>query len=157
MAESSTDRVFLSYAKEDIDNVKYVYEGLKKRGLKVWFDDEDLPAGRWKAQIKKAISRSRYFVICISEAASFAAEYDRAIAILNSVLALRPDSIDALNNLGIVWGGKGEYDKAIEYFEKDLKSSKKAGLHHRIKIVESNFKLAHMKKISAHIKNAIYP
>ncbi len=256
MAESSTDRVFLSYAKEDIDKVKDVYEGLKKRGLKVWFGEEDLRLGGWKSQIEKAISKSRYFVICISqaalrktgdekpgyqdeelnrayniaekqsdqdfaiipirleecgrgdfrlssfqqydlfkdmekhldklavhlggsslsdsmakdkrtegektiehlmseaEAANFAAEYDRAIVILNSVLALKPDSTDALNNLGIAWGGKGEYDKAIEYFGKDLKSSKKAGLHHRIKMVEFNFNLAHMKKISAQIQNS---
>ncbi len=69
MAELNTNRVFLSYAKEYIDKVKDVYEGLIKRGLNVWFDEEDLQAGRWKPQIKKAISRSRYFIICISEAA----------------------------------------------------------------------------------------
>ncbi|MCP4411054.1 MAG: TIR domain-containing protein, partial [Gammaproteobacteria bacterium] len=46
MAESSTDRVFLSYAKENIDKVKDVYYGLKKRGLNVWFDEEDLKIGR---------------------------------------------------------------------------------------------------------------
>ena len=69
MTKSSTDRVFLSYAKENINIVKDVYEGLKKRGLNVWFDKEDLKIGYWKTQIEKAISRSRYFIICISEAA----------------------------------------------------------------------------------------
>ncbi len=224
MAESNTDRIFLSYAKENIDKVKDVYEGLKQRGLNVWFDEQDLQAGRWKPQIKKAISRSRYFVICISEAAlrktgeempgfqdeelnaaykiaeeqsdkdfaivpvrleecgrgdfrlsgfqqydlfkdmekhldklavnlggfslsdstvkdertedektiehlmgkaevaNFAAEYDKVIAILNTVLSLKPDSTDALNNLGLAWDSKGDYNKAIEYYEKALQS-----------------------------------
>ncbi|MCP4370660.1 MAG: TIR domain-containing protein, partial [Deltaproteobacteria bacterium] len=229
MPESNTDRVFLSYARENIDKVKDVYEGLKKRGLNVWFDKKDLIPGGWKSQIEKAISRSRYFVICISEAAlrktgderpgfqdqelnrayniaerlseqeftivpvrieecsrgdkdtrltipqqydlfsdfekeldhlavhlggfslsdsnakdvrtedekmienlmgkaevaDFAAEYGKVIAILNSVLALKPDSTDALNNLGLAWKAKGEYDKAIEYYEKALKSDLK--------------------------------
>ncbi len=61
MSESNTNRVFLSYARENIDKVKDVYEGLKKRGLKVWFDEEDLRPGGWKSQIEKAISKSRYW------------------------------------------------------------------------------------------------
>ncbi len=70
MTESNGDRVFLSYAREDIDKVRDVYEGLKRRGVNVWFDEKDIVLGkRWKPQIEKAISRSRYFVICISEAA----------------------------------------------------------------------------------------
>ncbi|MBT6048627.1 MAG: hypothetical protein HOG49_17635, partial [Candidatus Scalindua sp.] len=38
------------------------------------------------------------------------------------------------------------YDKAIEYYEKALKSVKKAGLHHRVKLVEENLKLIREKK-----------
>ncbi|MDR4498270.1 MAG: TIR domain-containing protein [Candidatus Scalindua sp.] len=223
MTESNRVRVFLSYAKEDLDKVRIVYEGLEKRELNVWFDDKHLLPGAWKPQIENAIIKSRYFVICISEAALrktgderpgfqdeelnrayniaekqpdkdfaivpvrieecgrgdfrlscfhqydlfediekgldklavhlggsslsditakdertedekiiehlmckdqaayFAAEYEKSIAILNSVLALKPDFSDALNNLGLVWSAKGEYDKAIECFEKSLK------------------------------------
>ncbi len=242
MAESNSDRVFLSYAKEDIDKVRDVYEGLEKRGLNVWFDEKHLKPGPWKPQIKKAISGSRYFVICISEAAlrktgdetpgfqdeelnfayniaenqsvqdfaivpvrleecgrgdsrinsfqqydlfedmekhldnlavnlggsslsdstakdertkdektiehlmgkaevaDFAAEYDKAIAYLETVLTIKHDSTDALNNLGMAWDAKGKYDKAIEYYEKALKSFTKAGLPHRAKTVEGNIK-----------------
>jgi tetratricopeptide (TPR) repeat protein len=61
--------VFLSYANEDLRKVWDVYKGLTERGLKVWFDKKDLEIGRWKSQIMKAISRSRYFVICLSMAA----------------------------------------------------------------------------------------
>ncbi len=61
--------VFLSYAHEDLDKVRKVYEGLKERKVNVWFDKEDLGSGRWKPQILKAISRSKCFAICLSNAA----------------------------------------------------------------------------------------
>ena len=69
MSNDRKDRVFLSYASEDLDRVWQVYDGLIKRGLDVWFDKIDLNGGKWKKQIRKAIARSRHFVICISEAA----------------------------------------------------------------------------------------
>jgi Flp pilus assembly protein TadD len=69
MTVSSRYRVFLSYAHEDLDTIRKVFAGLKERKLKVWFDKEDLGPGRWKSKIIKAITQSRYFVICISEAA----------------------------------------------------------------------------------------
>jgi len=62
-------QVFLSYAREDLKTVRRIYEGLKKRNIKVWINKEDLGPGRWKPKITKAIARSRYFVICISHAA----------------------------------------------------------------------------------------
>jgi tetratricopeptide (TPR) repeat protein len=62
--------VFLCYAKEDIARARPVYEGLKTRGLRVWFDDVDLrPGDEWRPAITKAIARSRFFLICLSEAA----------------------------------------------------------------------------------------
>jgi tetratricopeptide (TPR) repeat protein len=59
-------QIFLSYASENLDFVRKIYTGLKKRNLNVWFDKEHLRAGGWKAQVLKAINRSRYFLICIS-------------------------------------------------------------------------------------------
>jgi tetratricopeptide (TPR) repeat protein len=61
-------QIFLSYAKEDLAHVKKLYNGLKKRGLKVWFDEENLEPGEWKPQITKAIAQSANFIICLSEA-----------------------------------------------------------------------------------------
>jgi tetratricopeptide (TPR) repeat protein len=66
---SKRDLAFLSYAHEDLDLVRRVYEGLKERKVNVWFDKEDMIKGRWKPQIMKAISQSRDFVICLSNAA----------------------------------------------------------------------------------------
>jgi tetratricopeptide (TPR) repeat protein len=69
MNDNRKNRVFLSYASEDLSKVREVYEGLKKRGLDVWFDEEDLKPGRWHPQIEKAMEQSRYFVICLSKSA----------------------------------------------------------------------------------------
>jgi len=49
--------------------VRKVYDGLVKRGLNVWFDKEHSGPGKWKPQIERAIRRSRYFIICLSNAA----------------------------------------------------------------------------------------
>ena len=69
MDESNQDRVFISYAHEDLPTIRRIVAGLKMRKLNVWFDKDDLGPGRWKPAITKAIAQSRYFVICISEAA----------------------------------------------------------------------------------------
>jgi len=46
---------FLSYAHDDLELVREVYEGLKKRKVDVWFDKVDLVPGKWKPQIEKQI------------------------------------------------------------------------------------------------------
>lgn len=69
MPDLEREFVFLSYASEDLEKVRKVYRGLKERKVNVWFDEEDLKKGRWKQQIMKAISHSKSFVICISNAA----------------------------------------------------------------------------------------
>jgi tetratricopeptide (TPR) repeat protein len=69
MTEDKKSQAFLSYASENLDMVRKVYEGLVKRKLNVWFDKEHLGPGRFKPQIEKAIRRSRYFIICLSNAA----------------------------------------------------------------------------------------
>jgi tetratricopeptide (TPR) repeat protein len=66
---STSKRVFLSYAHENLVMVRSIYTGLKERKIDVWFDKEDLGPGLWKRKIEKAIPKSRYFIICISEAA----------------------------------------------------------------------------------------
>ncbi|SHO53494.1 toll/interleukin-1 receptor domain-containing protein [Desulfopila aestuarii] len=69
MTENNKTRIFLSYAHEDLEMVRQIYTGLKARNLGVWFDKEDLGPRLWKRKIEKAIPKSQYLVICISEAA----------------------------------------------------------------------------------------
>jgi TIR domain len=55
--------VFISYAREDSDAAKRLYEDLKNAGLTPWLDKESLIAGQnWKIAINKAIKKSRYFI-----------------------------------------------------------------------------------------------
>ncbi len=61
--------IFLSYARPNLELVRKLYESLKERDIKVWFDQIDLGPGKWKPQILRAIRRSRYFLICLSQAA----------------------------------------------------------------------------------------
>jgi tetratricopeptide (TPR) repeat protein len=67
--DHDSSQVFLSYASEDLDKATRLYSELTKRGINVWFDKEKLDIGRWKPQITRAITRSRYFLICLSGAA----------------------------------------------------------------------------------------
>ena len=66
---TSQPRVFLSYARPDLQRVQRVYADLKRRGVNVWFDQVDLGPGKWKPQILRSIRRSQYFLICLSQAA----------------------------------------------------------------------------------------
>jgi hypothetical protein len=56
--------VFISYAREDAEAAKRLYDNLKSAGLNPWLDKERLlPAQNWKEEISKAIiEKSRYFI-----------------------------------------------------------------------------------------------
>ena len=66
--ESDNPQVFLSYAHNDLETVRRLYDALVEREVNVWFDKEDLGPGRWKKKIEKAIPQSRYFIFCVSSA-----------------------------------------------------------------------------------------
>lgn len=57
-------KVFISYATEDYDKARRVYDDLKKAGVEPWLDRVDLlPGEKWKFAIKKAIRERKYFLI----------------------------------------------------------------------------------------------
>jgi hypothetical protein len=61
-------KIFLSYAKEDVNKVEPLYNELYKRGHVPWMDKKNLLPGQyWEAEIGKAISESDYFIFCLSE------------------------------------------------------------------------------------------
>ena len=65
-------KIFLSYAHEDFETAKKVYEVLNSYpSFDVWFDKESLlPGQKWEMEIKNAIKNSRYFLILISAQSS---------------------------------------------------------------------------------------
>ena len=44
------------------------------------------------------------------------------------------------NNLGSAWKAKGNHGKAREYYSKALAAFQKAGLDHRVRLVEENIR-----------------
>jgi formylglycine-generating enzyme required for sulfatase activity len=67
-AENNGVRVFISYAKEDVEHAKRLYRDLKKAGFSPWLDAEELlPGQNWRNEIVQAVRESRYFVALLSE------------------------------------------------------------------------------------------
>ncbi len=88
MPDSGKNKVFISYAREDYETAKRLYDDLKSAGLIPWMDDEDLlPGQNWELTITKAIKSSRYFIALLSKESVakigfFQTELDKALAIL---------------------------------------------------------------------------
>lgn len=60
-------RVFISYAREDIEAARKLYVSLKQVGVLPWLDEKSLLAGeRWNEAILSAIKSSQYFIAVLS-------------------------------------------------------------------------------------------
>jgi len=60
-------KVFISYAREDIEIARKLYHDLKQAGISPWMDKEDLlPGQNWRVMISKAIQESKYFLAVLS-------------------------------------------------------------------------------------------
>ncbi|HID62398.1 MAG TPA: TIR domain-containing protein [Anaerolineae bacterium] len=63
----ATPQIFLSYAREDEEKVKKLYQKLSDAGFKPWMDKKDiLPGERWESSIRRAVRRSDFFLACLS-------------------------------------------------------------------------------------------
>ena len=63
-----TAHIFLSYAREDREEVERLYQKLSDAGFEPWMDTKDiLPGEQWKSGIQKAIRRSDFFLACLSK------------------------------------------------------------------------------------------
>ncbi|MGE0087150.1 MAG: TIR domain-containing protein [Desulfococcaceae bacterium] len=60
--------VFISYATEDYDIAKRLYDDLKQYGITPWLDRENLLVGQnWRQEIPRVIREHDYFLLLISE------------------------------------------------------------------------------------------
>jgi TIR domain len=65
--ERRTVKIFISYAREDLDLAKRMFDELTNAGFKPWFDKECLlPGQRWEVGIEQAIRSSNYFIALLS-------------------------------------------------------------------------------------------
>jgi hypothetical protein len=70
MNNQLTKHVFISYVKENTEQVERLYHDLTKKGVKIWLDRSEIdPGTRWKIAIQKAIRQGDFFI------ASFSKEY----------------------------------------------------------------------------------
>lgn len=61
-------RPFISYAREDRDTARRLYDDLREAGISPWFDEESLVAGQnWREAIGLAVASCSHFVVIISE------------------------------------------------------------------------------------------
>ena len=59
--------IFISYAREDIDQVLKKYNYLSAKGFNLWMDIKNIPGGtNWKTEINKAIKKCTFFMAFIS-------------------------------------------------------------------------------------------
>ena len=67
---SDKKRIFVSYAREDREIARQLYDAMKRAGLEPWLDVEDLLPGQlWKTEIRQAIQESQFFVAVLSSSA----------------------------------------------------------------------------------------
>lgn len=58
---------FISYAKEDIEKARDLYQFLNENGCAVWLDELSLVPGQlWESEIRKAIESCSVFIACLS-------------------------------------------------------------------------------------------
>ena len=63
-----TQHVFISYMRENIDDVDRLCEELTSRGIKVWIDRNNIDPGLyWEDAIRKAICEGAFFIACFSK------------------------------------------------------------------------------------------
>ncbi|MEL6129266.1 MAG: toll/interleukin-1 receptor domain-containing protein [Cyanobacteria bacterium J06627_3] len=58
--------VFLSYCRDNADEVRRFYDELTAAGETVWWDQDILPGQDWKLEIRKAMRDAYAVVLCLS-------------------------------------------------------------------------------------------
>jgi hypothetical protein len=77
--------VFLSYTHDDHEWVEQFAHALSEKGLRVWYDEDEIkPGDTWGDQLQEGLRHSTYVVFVTPEKAS-----TRSAADLGAILALR--------------------------------------------------------------------
>ena len=66
MFKQEKNQIFLCCSVEDLDEATKVYDGMKARSLDVCFDRKDITPKKWETHVEKAINKSQFFVVCLS-------------------------------------------------------------------------------------------
>lgn len=61
-------RIFLIYAREDLDKARWLSGALRERGFRPWLDVEEIVAGEvWKKSVLRALEESAVALVLVSE------------------------------------------------------------------------------------------
>lgn len=61
------DKVFISYAKENIEVAEHIYYMLQTKGYIPWLDKYNLKVGQqWDVEIKRALKEADFIIILLS-------------------------------------------------------------------------------------------
>lgn len=66
MFKQNKKPIFLCCAVEDTNIAMKVCDSMKARSLNVCFDRKDIIPKKWEIQVEKAIKKSQFFVVCLS-------------------------------------------------------------------------------------------
>jgi hypothetical protein len=122
MADQETkQKVFISYARKDVQFARRLAADLEEAGFDVWWDLSDLKGGDdWVRFIPTAIEASQYFVVLLSPDAIqsewVTKEYSYALRLRKKVVPAMVKSCDvpfALNTINYVDFVNNEYEVAL--------------------------------------------
>ncbi len=141
----------IGYALPILMGISLLLAGLTYRRNEVWKTEEAL----WKDVVKKTPKKTRGY-------RNLAREYTRkhrvddAIAVYKQILTVHPDRVDpdALYNLGVMYQEKGDWQEAINYFQKVLETRPKADQPH-LGIGLSYKKMGDFAKAEEYYKKAL--
>ena len=133
MFRQKKNQIFLCCSVEDTDEVSKVYDGMKARSLDVCFDRKDITPKKWESQIEKAIKKSQFFVVCLSNHAlhnpvekrqgfqdyELNKAYGIAREISNEESTIVPVILGDCGHSNIFLGGSSQYNISKE-FNKEL-------------------------------------
>ena len=91
-------KVFISYVRDNSDQVDKLADELRHAGVTVWLDrNEILPGADWKYAIRQAIRKGDYFIAC------FSAEYvARPLTYMNTEIGLAVEMLEQMPP-GRIW------------------------------------------------------
>jgi hypothetical protein len=139
ITEEKMPAVFISYAREDQEQAKRLYQDLKNAGTNPWLDVEDLlPGQKWRTTIRQTIRGSDFVIVLVSSRSVskrgfVQAELNKALEVLEEIPAGDIFVIPArLDDVGVT------HETLLELNHVDLFPDWDAGMEKILKVITPN-------------------
>ena len=92
MADQQEKHVFISYVRENQEQVDRLCKVLESHGVNVWLDRNDIkPGARWRGAIRDAIRHRDFFIACFSKEYTKRTVIDGKKSFMNAELSFAID------------------------------------------------------------------